>query len=113
MPDSTVQFIIDKYYAVLKRSSDLFKEEVLTKLGNAGIDCTLIKPIIETVDDPSVELHGPQGPLRSSYLRHQQYSRFFKYVPPQGFSLGFNEDNLNRVFHYVSIEKTLKALLED
>ncbi|XP_046608722.1 uncharacterized protein LOC124299511 [Neodiprion virginianus] len=115
IPDSTLDYIINDYHLLLKHSLGLLSTKLLSKLTSFGIDCDPLKPLIESIfsEDTLIRLHSADGPMRSRYMRRQQYTKLFEFVNPISYNLGLNQNNIQRKYHYVSIEKTLKAFFDD
>lgn len=111
IPDSTLEYIIKAYRLLLEKSLELSSTKLLAKLTSLGFDCDSVKPVMKSVfaKDTLLRLHGDDGPMHSRYMRRQQYTKSFEFVSPISRSLGLNENNIQRKYHYVPIEKTLKA----
>ena len=115
VPDSTLAFVLDSYDKLLKEnassSADLLKKE----LQACGLDTDVIESVVKKVvyDMPLLKLHGAESPMRSFYMRQQQYEKLFPYVKPTQHCLQENDANTICQYHTVSIDESLKALFED
>jgi len=115
VPESKLQVLLEKYHLILKESLSALRKNVLDGLVVKGVDSALAESVLEDVfrHDIAVELHSPQGEMRTAYMRDKQYSRFFKYVAPVGYEIGPDEHNKMAVCHYVPIVESLTALVDD
>lgn len=116
IPETTLQFIINSHYTLLKESGNLMKEQLVNKLQESGLTVENAERIVSLVieNDPVMEMHAPDGPLRTPYMRKKAFTTGnFQYVAPQSHKLGLNEFNAKRKYHTVPIRKSLESMFED
>ena len=116
VPDSSLAYILQAYGTLLKESSSQQAAQLREELSALGHDDPAVtQPIIERVVSNSVlnNLHGSDGPMRSFYMRHQNYAKLFPFLPPTQRSLKLNDVNKNCKYHFILPSKSIQWLFTD
>lgn len=114
VPQSTINVILSNFLELTTKNSLDHKNKIVDKLHELGINSEEIKLVSEVFDDDIFNYClGPQGPLRSTYLRKKFYTNEFDFVAPIKLLLGRDNNHTNCYAYYIPIIESLKLIMKN
>ncbi|KAK3921010.1 Transcriptional repressor protein YY1 [Frankliniella fusca] len=112
VPASTVQYISDELFNIDQLGTDILLKSIDGSLRKIGLDDQQTNKILKELEgsNPFPMAHVK---LKSNYLRKKMYHNYLGYVEPKQYVCGIGANGKNKVFHYVPIDASLKAMLND